>query len=257
MSFITSITGNGKNWITENPAGFSTLVLFGLGFSLVAANALVSQSERHSAPFWQTRIKTNSTLTETRVSSDVRLPTHAVLTQRISLTNIPVPTANPVKVYRISAQSSLVREVQSILGEVGIYSGKVDGIFGDATKNAILEYQKQAGIIPNGEASYGLLGSIKSAFAVAQIRAKIDGPAKSLKSVQLQMIVLDTATVQKVQIGLRDIYGEDQMSVDGIIGNQTRNAIRQFQKRFKLEVTGEIDHKTMGKLREAGIVGST
>jgi peptidoglycan hydrolase-like protein with peptidoglycan-binding domain len=151
----------------------------------------------------------------------------------------------------------LVREVQAILAEVGFYGGKVDGIFGDATKNAILDYQKQAGIIPDGEASYSLLANIKSAFAVAQVQTRIDGPSHTKINLQPELIVLDTATVEKVQSGLRDIYGEDQVSVDGIIGNQTRNAIRQFQKRFKLEVTGEIDQQTMEKLREAGIVGST
>lgn len=257
MSVVSSVLRTGKTWMKENPAQCSTIILFTLGFSLVTTNALMSQSQSHPAPFWQTTSKPERTISETITKSEVRLPTHSVLTHRISLANIPVPTANPVKLQPVAAQSSLVREVQSILAEVGFYKGKVDGIFGEATKNAILDYQKQAGIIPDGEASFSLLASIKSAFAVAQVQTRIDGQSNSQANLQPELIVLDTATVEKVQTGLRDIYGEDQVSVDGIIGNQTRNAIRQFQKRFRLEVTGEIDQQTMEKLREAGIVGST
>ena len=257
MSIMSSVAGTGRSWIAENPAQFSTVVLFALGFGLVTANALVSQPQQHPAPLWKTQHVVDAPVIKSSREPGIKIPTHAVLTQRISLANIPVPTANPVKVHRIAAQSTLVREVQSILFDVGIYKGKVDGIFGDATKTAILEYQKQAGIIPDGEASYGLLASIKSAFAVAQVRSRMDSPASSLASTGPELIVLDTATVQKVQSGLRDIYGEDKVSVDGIIGNQTRNAIRQFQKRFKLQVTGEIDQETMTKLREAGIIDAT
>lgn len=257
MSLLLSAVANARIWIWENPAQFTTSVLFLVGFGLVAGNALVAQSEDHASPFWDTTSIVGSVRSDTdRVAGvAVPVPTRTVLTHRISLKNIPVPTVNPVKARMPAAHSSLVREVQAVLGDVGIYKGKVDGIFGDETKRAILEYQKAAGIIPDGEASYGLLGHIKSAFAVAQVNGG-EAPSRSAPG-QPELIVLDPATVQEVQAGLREFYGTTDIVVDGIFGNQTRNALRRFQERFSLKATGELDSATLNKLREAGVVGST
>lgn len=257
MTIARSISTKSLLWVLENPAQFATVVIFGLGFGMVATNALVSQDGAHVSPLWHTNLQETSGFEAKPITTATNLPvqTHTVLTQRISLRNIPVPTANPAKIRPLAAQSSLVREVQSVLFDVGIYKGKVDGIFGDQTRDAILEYQKSAGIIPDGEASYGLLAHAKSAFAVAQVQAgHKDNP---IPAAQPGLVVLDTDTVQKVQAGLREFYGEEEITVDGIFGNQTRHALRLFQKRFRLEVTGELDEDTLNKLREAGIVGST
>ena len=257
MSTFRGIAIRSGQAIFRNPGTSTATVLFGVGFALVASNAMFSQMAEHPAPIWksQDHFTTQATSQPPKEVTAVRVQPHKVLTQSISLKNIPVPTANPSKSRSFAAHSSLVREVQATLADVGIYKGKVDGIYGDETRRAILDYQQRAGILPDGEASYSLLGSIKSAFAVAQVKNNSDSANSTPENTALpEMIVLDQKMVSSVQSGLREIYGDDKISVDGIFGNQTREALRRFQKRFKLKVTGELDQATVKKLREAGIV---
>ncbi|MEM9277758.1 MAG: peptidoglycan-binding protein [Pseudomonadota bacterium] len=250
---------SGSRAVLRNPGTSTATVLFGVAFALVASNALLSQIEEHPAPIWNSQdvFTTQAIPAKPKIVTSKRVEPHKVLVQTISLKNIPVPTANPSKPKSFAAQSSLVREVQASLADVGIYKGKVDGIYGDETRRAIQEYQKKAGIIPDGEASYGLLANIKSAFAVAQLQNRNRAEqAQPVATKTPELIVLDNAMISRVQSGLREIYGDDEISVDGIFGNQTRNALKRFQERFKLKMTGELDEETLAKLREAGIVNS-
>lgn len=52
---------------------------------------------------------------------------------------------------------------------------------------------------------------------------------------------------KKVQESLRD-KGYYDADVDGVLGRQTREAIRQYQKSENLPVTGRLDDETAGKL---------
>jgi hypothetical protein len=53
--------------------------------------------------------------------------------------------------------------------------------------------------------------------------------------------------IKKVQESLRD-KGYYHADVDGVLGSQTREAIRQYQKSENLPVTGRLDAETAGKL---------
>jgi len=53
--------------------------------------------------------------------------------------------------------------------------------------------------------------------------------------------------ITKVQESLRD-KGYYHAQVDGVVGPQTREAIRQYQKSENLPVTGRLDAETAGKL---------
>lgn len=54
------------------------------------------------------------------------------------------------------------RELQSLLGRHGYYSGAVDGKIGPGTKQAIRTYQSRIGRVPDGFASTGLLQRLRS-----------------------------------------------------------------------------------------------
>jgi len=53
--------------------------------------------------------------------------------------------------------------------------------------------------------------------------------------------------IKKVKESLRD-KGYYHADVDGVLGSQTREAIRQYQKSENLPVTGRLDAETAGKL---------
>lgn len=246
--------------IIEKPGSAAGLVVFGLGFALVAGNALYSQQGSHPDPLWSTA-KEQESLSQTfeKEIAKVSQPntiTRSVLTQRISLKNVPVPTANPARSKSVAAQSSLVRDVQSALAEIGFYTGKIDGIYGNGTKAAIVRFQEKAGIIPNGEASYGLLSNLKSVQAVTETGLVSAKPKLREVSSLPKVLVFDAETVTRIQSGLKENFGDENISVDGVMGNQTKNAIKRFQKRFKLEVSGELDNQTLQKMLSVGVLNS-
>ncbi len=236
--------------LLRNPSRAAGGLVFSLAFALVAGNALWSQPGSHPDPIWKTRdmAMTRSIAVRPEPVSIAR----SVLTQKISLKNIPVPTASPVRRNMVSAHSSLVRDVQLELSKIGLYDGKVDGIYGGKTREAITIYQENAGILPDGEASFGLLTNLKSAVAVNRLGSGSDGNrVENIPVPKPQLPVLDSSLVLQIQQGLNR-FGYEGIDVDGVIGNQTRNAIRKFQERYRLEVTGEPNDETVRKLVSVG-----
>ena len=76
---------------------------------------------------------------------------------------------------------------------------------------------------------------------VSAIRVKADEQAENKPA------VLDRGDIAKVQEALRD-KGYYTAQVDGVLGPQTRAAIRQYQQSENLPVTGRLDAQTAGKL---------
>lgn len=256
MKFLSLLYGTVGNIFARYPSASSGSVVFTLAFSLIAGNALYAQKAVHPAPLWQTyeNQKRKAIHKPASLNEHAQRVSKSVLTQSISLSNIPVPTARPAlnKVEKIN--SSLVRDIQSELALLGFYKGKVDGIFGSGTENAIISFQKNAGILPNGEANYTLLTNLKSATSLIKQQNSEHTSEPQVVQKQPRLIVFDEELVSKIQNGLKDQFGEVDIVVDGVMGAQTRSALRNFQQRFKLDVTGEPDDATIDKLISVGIL---
>ncbi len=52
--------------------------------------------------------------------------------------------------YRQGSQGEAVRTIQTKLRRWGYYDGEVDGIFGSATRRAVVKFQKKNGLAPDG-----------------------------------------------------------------------------------------------------------
>ena len=276
MKILNHMFLSSLNLLARNPAGTAGVVVFGLGFSLIAANALYSQQGFHPAPIWQEKetAEEHSNYKPVRVETKPVSITRSVLTQRFSLKNIPVPTANPAREVNVTSNVTLIRDVQAALADIGLYKGKIDGISGSVTREAIMTYQASAGILPTGEASYDLLTNLKSAYAVAKLQSAQQARTETRKPESNKpestetvatpkpaetptsnvAVSLDPAAIARIQTGLKNNFGDEQISVDGLLGNQTRGAIRRFQQRFKLEETGKLDRETLEKLVSTGII---
>lgn len=61
---------------------------------------------------------------------------------------------------KIGSQSEEVKNIQIALKKGGYYSGNVDGIFGTATKNAVIAFQKDKGLTPDGIAGKATLNAL-------------------------------------------------------------------------------------------------
>ena len=264
MSLFSSTYRFCVGGMMQNPGTSTGIIIFGLGFALVAGNAMYSQEQIHPAPIWMAEKKdetvTKSVVTKVATQQRPISITRNVLTQRISLKNIPVPQANPARLEQKGIrnyQSPLVRDTQDALTALGLYSGKVDGIYGSGTRRAITDFQTSAGLLPTGDASFELLSSLKA--TVSATSKTIAAPTVNTTPANVALQVPSTAefdrgTIRRIQEGLKTNFGEEQISVDGLFGTQTEDALRRFQEFFQLPQTGKLDKPTIEKLFSSGVI---
>lgn len=123
----------------------------------------------------------------------------------------------PKKGYGYKAP--LVTIVQEKLKERGYDPGTIDGSWGDMTKNALILFQKELGISKTGW---------------------IDLKTRDLLFGQVHLPV---NLVKKVQKVLQDNDFSPGL-IDGLWGERTENALRQYQKKHGLRETGLLDSET-------------
>lgn len=133
----------------------------------------------------------------------------------------------------------LIRNIQVNLKELGLYSGTVDGLDGPATHSAVIDYQKRHGLSQTGKSDNGLLSHI-------QFTGKISDAAKYTGSTSNSVQVKE---MQMVQRGLAEL-GYQPGPIDGELGEQTRQAIREFQKDRSLPETGVPSQPLIKELRK-------
>ena len=128
-----------------------------------------------------------------------------------------------------------VEEVQALLYIYGCSVGKIDGIFGLRTRNAIEKFQKDNGLEPSrfaDKATWTKLCVFKENGLVADQKLNIE----------------------KVQSLLREA-GLNPGKIDGKMGPKTKEAVIKFQKAHDLKVDGKIGYQTLSALAEYIPVG--
>lgn len=160
-----------------------------------------------------------------------------------------------------------VEEIQKILKDINFDPGPIDGLMGSQTRKAIRDFQKEKGIFPSGKVdsqTWLQLQREKEALKKEsppqplvlpfteypqEIKskeeiAKIMGPqAKAIKE------KLPQDRKKQIQIALQRA-GFYKGKIDGKIGPQTRQAIREFQKAKGLKVDGVVGKNTWNELRK-------
>lgn len=63
-------------------------------------------------------------------------------------------------ISKIGSRSDEVKEIQMALKSKGYYTGNIDGIFGTATKNAVISFQKDNGLSADGIAGKNTLNAL-------------------------------------------------------------------------------------------------
>ena len=129
-------------------------------------------------------------------------------------------------ISRYGSKGDEVVKIQTKLKEQGYYTGKVDGIFGNGTRSALIEYQKANNLAADGIAGDKTLSSL--------------GIAKASTSSQSDQ-------VKAIHTKLKE-KGYYNDNVDGILGSKTKSAIKAFQKDNGLVVDGIAGPKTLEKL---------
>lgn len=84
-----------------------------------------------------------------------RLAISLILITTLSLTAVYINYTDSDKtsvhaISRLGSKGEEVRRIQNKLRSLGFYSGNIDGIYGSATKNAVIAFQKSRGITADG-----------------------------------------------------------------------------------------------------------
>jgi len=165
------------------------------------------------------------------------------------LANLRVGTAPTPSTGLTRAQ---VAELQAALSERGYDPGPHDGVVGPKVRAAIRTYQADAGLPPTGEATASLLAHIQNATedadggnAGAPGDVGANGPPYGGDAEQDQAMARFEGELQ------RRLYYVGE--VDGVVDDQTRAAIRAYQRDAGLHVTGEPSAELARNMRSSSV----
>ncbi|MBR4576128.1 MAG: peptidoglycan-binding protein [Clostridia bacterium] len=138
-----------------------------------------------------------------------------------------------------------VRKVQKRLIALGYLSGGADGDYGNATKKAVMAFQKNNGLSQTGKVNSSTLSKLNSSGAkkasAGSSSSSSDGtcgPGDNGEAVR---------KVQRRLIALGYLNG----SADGDYGGMTKKAVAAFQKNNGLSQTGRVNSSTLTKLNSS------
>ena len=240
--FLHRAVASGGDIIARNPTLVGGTTAFLIALFFVAANAMWYQPHFHKGAFFPTREMPNSAL-PSEEEVEPQAAEHAG-------TTAPEP-ADPV-----------VHQVQTVLQDLKLYRGPLDGNLNKATADAIATYQKILGQPTTGEVDDALLSQLGISTSTASIKpATRDAAADIIRASAPSSPAAQSAggsglseeeRLKRIQAGLR-AFGNDNVDVDGLMGAKTRSAIREFQQLFGMNVTGEPDEALYARMREIGL----
>lgn len=139
---------------------------------------------------------------------------------------------------------SLVQQIQRLLTRRGYKPGPIDGMMGHRTREAIRQFQQERNLRVDGEPSIALLAALNTPdqLFTPVIKAKAS--------------TVDPSMVTKIQLGLAN-WGYNPGPADGILGERTWQAIKQFQRDQGLRVDGRPSAELAAMLVGSGRGSST
>ncbi len=262
------------------------IAVLSLGMLVSANNALYWQRSLHPAPLFAPSNSAANVYETPQRDMGAPLPVQSRPSRPETTPAMPSDQAQShpaLETGNIAVGNQQVAQVQQKLASFGLFAGKIDGYYGPVTAKAIREFEQRRGLPPKGAFTPEIIAQILNATnidarpndpaahdgaslnatsgqpmpdvlsALAQSAAGRTTPPLPVASVppQSSAPVVDKATIQKVQRGLSSLgflYGP----IDGIAGQATARAIRNFEVYQNFEVTGAITPELVDLLLAAG-----
>lgn len=170
--------------------------------------------------------------------------------QRYSIGNTP-----PTTVIRSGARGEAVVELQFLLNFIAEFYNDLpfivqDGVYGNATRLAVIEFQTMFGLAPDGVVGPLTWARLYEVYRRIRNTVPMPPPDPSIPAfpgMPLQVGSRDN-NVRLMQTYLNAIASRypsiETLAVDGIFGPRTQAAVREFQRLFGLNPNGIIDHDT-------------
>lgn len=280
VSLVVSAIGRE---ILRHPKMVGSCGAFAVVFGFVAANALWYQPGVHPSPFLRTRdaenpngiagyrpaepLGTHGNVTTFRIER----PAETETAQQPAAETPAQPAAESQKPQQI------VADIQAELKKRGLYEGEADGRMGPRIAAAIMFFEETLGMEQTGEPTTRVLAALRIDGATVAAIPR-DRPADSTGGVEIDPVAAairkaeaprpkaepaslnssanaakpaNRELIARIQQGLINIAYAD-VKVDGVAGQQTRNAIRAFEKHYRLPETGEPSEVVLKKLKSIG-----
>ena len=178
--------------------------------------------------------------------ADAGVPVDGAATSTL-LANLRIGTSPTASTGLTRAQ---IAELQGALSERGYDPGPQDGIVGPKVRSAIRTYQTDAGLPPTGEATASLLAHIQNAAPDADDAD--DEPDFGGNQPPYDRDAEFNQAMARFEGELqRRLYYVGE--VDGEVDEQTRTAIRAYQRDAGLPVTGEPSAELARHLRSSSV----
>lgn len=158
--------------------------------------------------------------------------------------------------WQLGDSGSQVTKIQKRLKELGFYNGDITGYFGSDTQKAYKAFQTAAGVVVDGicgKTDRDILYSNNAPVYVAptteakkKTTTKKKSTKKTTKKKQETVISVgdysdDVTAIQKQLIKLNYL---EKGNVTGYFGEDTEQAIKDFQDYNEITVTGSVDNAT-------------
>ncbi|MGC4410303.1 peptidoglycan-binding protein [Rhizobium rosettiformans] len=200
----------------------------------------------------------------------------------------PAPASLPANA---AETAGLIRKVQDELLRRGLYDGEPDGVIGPRTETAIAMFQKTVGMEANGLVTpellaaltldRGITAAVPAQRPVMDVEAPGEDPvAAAIRNSEAQVVTaprrpvtaaqpvppktveptapppvqqanFDPGLVMEIQRGLSNMAYKN-IRIDGVPGDDTRAAIRRFERHYQLPETGEPSAAVLKKLKSIG-----
>jgi peptidoglycan hydrolase-like protein with peptidoglycan-binding domain len=135
-----------------------------------------------------------------------------------------------------------VAQIQHVLTERGFYTGEIDGVWGEATAAAANKYRSAMGLEPDDGIDVALLHTLnQQRVEVPKLSTQVTGRTEGVP------LYAGPITLRAMQREL-SAKGHDAGAVDGKWGENTRDALRSFQRERDLESTGTLTLPTLAAL---------
>ena len=163
----------------------------------------------------------------------------------------------PGYLLKYGSKGEKVREIQYYLNQISKYydipSVVADGVFGNATKEAVIAFQRLFGLSQDGiigQSTWNKIvevyNGLKKSKTANNITFSQEYPGYVLKE---GLVNDDIKWLQTYLNAISKFYNEiPEVDVDGIFKRKTKNAVMAFQKLFDLNTTGQVGVNDWNKL---------
>ena len=176
-------------------------------------------------------------------------------------------TVSNYTALRMGMTGSEVQQMQTRLIALGYLTGNADGIYGTATANAVIAFQRNNGLTRDGIAGVKTLQKLYSDSAVRAVVAPAPPAATTAASATKTPAPTAAATITALHQGDRSSavkalqerliqLGYLTGKADGIFGAKTYEAVKAFQRMNRLTVDGIAGAKTLQRLESASAIGA-